>query len=81
MVQMADGLAHLHSRDIIHRDIKPANVLIQKEDDGYPTAKLSDFGLSKILEADMLSTMNSDVGVAISTIGHDILEGFRDYLK
>ena len=62
MVQMADGLAHLHSRDIIHRDIKPANVLIQKEDDGYPTAKLSDFGLSKILEADMLSTMNSDVG-------------------
>ena len=62
MVQMADGLAHLHSRDIIHRDIKPTNVLIQKEDDGYPTAKLGDFGLSKILEADMLSTMSSDVG-------------------
>lgn len=41
---MANGLAALHERRILHRDIKSLNVLL---DDNY-TAKLSDFGLSKI---------------------------------
>ena len=26
-LQLAEGLAHIHSKGILHRDIKPANIL------------------------------------------------------
>ena len=42
-VDMASGLAHLHSRGLIHRDLKPANVLFDEEG----RAKLADFGLAR----------------------------------
>lgn len=47
--QIARALFYLHSLNILHRDIKPENVLIMTDPDhnGYPVAKLLDFGLSK----------------------------------
>jgi len=47
--QMAGGLAFAHERGVIHRDIKPANVLLT---DGHPpAAKLTDFGLARLVES------------------------------
>jgi serine/threonine protein kinase len=39
--QMIDGVAYLHSLDLVHRDIKPENVVV----DAQNVAKLCDFGM------------------------------------
>lgn len=39
--QMVEGLAYLHSLNLVHRDMKPENVVV----DGNDVAKLCDFGM------------------------------------
>ncbi|XP_015111482.1 ovarian-specific serine/threonine-protein kinase Lok isoform X2 [Diachasma alloeum] len=48
--QICDAVAYLHSRGITHRDLKPENILLAS-DQKYPLVKVSDFGMSKFLDA------------------------------
>lgn len=53
IAQLAEGLAHAHSRGIVHSDLKPANVLLA--DDGTPL--LLDFNLSDDATASPAATL------------------------
>lgn len=39
------GLAFMHSKNIMHRDIKPENIMLQKKGD-LNSLKIVDFGLA-----------------------------------
>ena len=72
MEQVANGIAYLHSENVVHRDIKPDNILVFP--DSKVTAKLSDFDLSKVFDPDVeTSVMTSNVG----TLGFKAPEFFQ----
>jgi eukaryotic-like serine/threonine-protein kinase len=52
ILQACAGLAAAHKQDIVHRDIKPANLFLAERDDGEPTVKIVDFGLSRLAQAE-----------------------------
>ncbi|MCF0075084.1 serine/threonine protein kinase [Dyadobacter sp. CY261] len=53
------GLAHLHKVPIIHRDLKAANVLMDRDDEGNWVPVIADFGLSRMVDADMSYVLNN----------------------
>lgn len=72
--EICAGLAVAHNLKppLIHRDIKPHNILLHYESD-MPTAKVSDFGVSKI--ADPKTNMTNSAG----TITYLPPEGFWNF--
>jgi len=58
--QAASALEAAHEAEVVHRDVKPANILITP--DG--TVKLTDFGISRALDAAPLTQVGQVLGTA-----------------
>jgi hypothetical protein len=60
-VALCDALAHAHSRGVVHRDVKPGNVIVP-DDAAAGVAKLTDFGIARVLGDDALTRTGDVVG-------------------
>eukprot|EP01064_Diplonema_japonicum_P004852 TRINITY_DN13193_c0_g1_i1.p1 TRINITY_DN13193_c0_g1~~TRINITY_DN13193_c0_g1_i1.p1 ORF type:complete len:291 (+),score=46.67 TRINITY_DN13193_c0_g1_i1:706-1578(+) len=65
MAQVLSGLAYLHSRRVIHYDLKPANILFFSPSE----IKLTDFGLSKSMEAVAKSHAGDETCIELTSQG------------
>ena len=65
--QVLDGLAHAHACGLVHRDLKPENVFMAKQADGRELAKIVDFGIAKLLDADGAFEVLTRAGMVFGT--------------
>jgi serine/threonine protein kinase len=70
IAQLASALDAAHAHGLVHRDVKPANVLVTAEDHVY----LTDFGLSKRVDADTEATRT---GMVLGTLDYIAPEQIR----
>ena len=71
--QVADALAHAHSKGVLHRDIKPSNLILDEHGDVWVT----DFGVAKVLE-DATFTLSGDVVGTLSYMPPERFAGHSD---
>ncbi|KAF3860894.1 hypothetical protein F7725_001149 [Dissostichus mawsoni] len=53
--QVLHAVSYLHKNDIVHRDLKPENILYYSQDEDSKIM-IGDFGLSKMVDSDIMST-------------------------
>ncbi|KAK4203222.1 hypothetical protein QBC40DRAFT_29549 [Triangularia verruculosa] len=68
LLQIANGISHLHALRIVHRDLKPQNILVNMGKNGRPRILVSDFGLCKKLEGTQ-SSFGATTAHAAGTTG------------
>jgi len=56
--QVGSALAVAHKRGVVHRDLKPENIYISGLDSEAPSAKVLDFGISKIRDSKTVITQD-----------------------
>ncbi len=75
--QLCEALQYAHDEGVVHRDIKPENVLV----DSKGRAKIADFGLAKLVDANAADRSLTEVGQVMGTphyMAPEQLRGSRD---
>jgi serine/threonine-protein kinase len=62
-LRVCDAVQYAHQSLVVHRDLKPSNILVQA--DGTPT--LVDFGIAKLLDADVSDGAETTTTLALMT--------------
>jgi len=62
MAQVAEALAEAHRHDVVHRDLKPDNILMDRVDHDRVEARLTDFGIARVLNTPGMTTPGALVG-------------------
>lgn len=76
--QIFKGLKYIHQEGYLHRDVHANNVLIRQYHDDTLVVKLADFGLAKIPDSELTSTLTSMKGAVYND--PDLLrDGFANY--
>lgn len=60
LLQICEAMSYAHQQKVLHRDLKPDNVLVTNADN---TAKVVDFGLAKLTDAEMQRLTNTGMVV------------------
>ncbi len=78
LLQILDGLAHAHARDVIHRDLKPGNVLLQL-DDGRLRVMLTDFGIAHVFDPQATPEAGHSLGTPAYMAPEQLRGQWRDF--
>ncbi|KAH8080695.1 kinase-like domain-containing protein [Cristinia sonorae] len=77
LLEIARGLEYLHQEQVVHGDLRGANILI----DGDLHVRLSDFGLSMLVDSNPLSTSPSEHGGVGRWSAPELFHGSRQSVK
>ncbi|RHZ74170.1 hypothetical protein Glove_227g140 [Diversispora epigaea] len=78
LYRLSEKLMNIHKLDIIHQDFHPGNILSYDfENDMY----ISDFGLSKLIEANPNNPKKRNIFGVLPYIAPEVLSGEKEYTK
>lgn len=80
---LAKGVSASHHANVIHRDLKPGNIMVEIDENGIYSFKITDFGIAKLAEEELEEAHKDEASItgsqtmlgAIPYMAPEMLEG------